>query len=134
MRKTDPIAQAILNYVVETSPDEHVHKYEQITYYKFTKTNGKNYMALHWPPLNIDICTVELPEFIPTDADIEQMKTDQMLVHNPKRKPLFVPINKNPSGELVTAMDAIEAFFNNQWTPHWPGKTCRMRLNGNIKV
>ena len=133
-KQHDPIAQAILNYIVETAPLEREHQYDLLTSYIFTKAGGQRFMSVHWPALGIDICSVKLPDEIPSDVAIEEMTTDQMLVHNPKGKPLFVVINKNPSGTLVTAIEAIEAFFNNQWTPHWPCKTCRMRMNGNIKV
>ena len=133
-KQQDPIAEAILDYIVETAPETFEHKYEQLTSYVFAKAGGAKFMAIHWPPLGIDICTIKMPDTIPSDDYIENMTTDQMLVHNPKRKPLFVVINKNPSGTLVTALEAIEAFFNNEWTPHWPCKTCRMRMNGNIKV
>lgn len=133
-KTTQEIAQAILNYIVETAPEELAHKYEKITTYCFTKVGGGEFIAFHWPPLGIDICTIKAPDEIPADHMIETYTTDQHLVHNPKRKPLFVVVSKNPSGQFATAVEVIDAFFANQWTPHWPCKTCRLRMNGKIKV
>ena len=128
MSNESQIVRKLLDRWTNEADPELQSMWRRVIYNIWQRKDNKVMVTLQWTPMQLDIATFIIPE-----SDDEDPTTDQLLVFNkPGRYPMFVTQNKNKEGELITVPEAVDAFLDRAWTPHWNCHQCRKRMTQKI--
>jgi len=129
-------AQAVVDRIKDSSPDDLKPAYKQFEVRVGTDKDGKCIASIMWKSWKLQICTFE-----PTStADVTPLSVkvlDQVFIDSNDQ--IIVRMSRETNLEEHTDLrkamvyELLDAFLDGQWTPPWKCGYCRDRIKGIVK-
>lgn len=129
-------AQAIVNRIEASSPEDLRPAYAQLELRVSLDKDGKPLASLMWKSWKLQICTfdpLDTTVVAPLDVEVQDQVfidgDDQIVVRMNRKEDL----DKGGTLRKACVYEILDAFLDGSWTPPWKCGYCRDRIKGIVK-
>ena len=137
LNKAWAIAQATVNRIEESSPEDLKPAYAQLELRVSLDKDGKPLASLMWKSWKLQICTfdptIDTTVIAPLHVEVQDQVfidgDDQIVVRMNRKEDL----DKGGTLRKAYVYEVLDAFLDGSWTPPWKCGYCRDRIKGIVK-